>query len=187
MSAESSRSFVATRPQILDACCGGRYWWWNKDHPLAVYLDHRIEPPGSCARRPNWEIKPDVLGDFRVLPFDSEEFRLVLFDPPHIVREKPSGNVALNYGALQKDTEQEDLRRGFEECWRVLAPGGTLVFKWAGDLRRVQPHFPDEPIVGTRTLRRGSGLGTRWFVFYKALDERTHDEIAIDAGMTYVR
>jgi hypothetical protein len=51
----------------------------------------------------------------------------------------------------------------------VLAPGGTLVFKWAGDLKRVQPHFPATPVVGTKTLRKGSGLGTRWIIFYKPL------------------
>jgi len=28
-------------PQILDACCGGRHWWWDKEHPLAVYMDER--------------------------------------------------------------------------------------------------------------------------------------------------
>lgn len=157
-------------PQILDACCGGRMWWWDKAHPLAVYMDNRVAPPGSRGDRPNWEIKPDVIGDFRAMPFADETFRLVVFDPPHIVREKPSGNVATQYGALQGDTEQEDLRAGFSECWRVLTNGGTLVLKWAGGLERVERHFPAPPIVGTRPGSRSVGaLGTRWFIFYKPL------------------
>jgi hypothetical protein len=63
-----------------------------------------------------------------------------------------------------------DIGGGLAECWRVLAPGGTLVFKWAGALDFVRPHFPAVPIVGTRSARNGKGLGTRWFIFYKPLD-----------------
>lgn len=145
-------------------------WWWDKQHPLAVYMDRREEPKGANPARPNWHIKPDVLGDFRAMPFHDGSFHLVLFDPPHIVREKPSGIYPLYFGALQPDTEQEDLGRGFTECWRVLAPGGTLVFKWAGKLDRVEPHFPATPIVGNRIIRKSSGLGVRWIIFYKPLD-----------------
>ena len=152
--------------QILDACCGGRLWWWNKAHPLAVYMDESHAGPGSIDHRPNWERRPDVVGDFRAMPFVDESFQLVLFDPPHIVRQNPSGRIATTYGALSPHTEQDDLRRGFSECWRVLACGGTLVFKWAGDYARVRHLFPAEPIVGTRSPRGGQ---TRWFIFYKPL------------------
>lgn len=167
---------AAGAAQILDACCGGRMWWWEKDHPLALYMDVREAPRGSVGEltgrqewNPSWSCEPDVLGDFREMPFADGSFQLVVFDPPHIVRESPAGINGLKYGALPPATEQDHLRRGISECWRVLAPGGTLVFKWAGDLGRVQPHFPATPIVGTRSLRKSSGLGTRWFVFYKPL------------------
>ena len=173
-SAASARGF-----EILDACCGGRMWWWDKEHPLAVYMDVREAPRGSVGEvsgrpewNPSWSCEPDVLGSFTAMPFPDESFQLVVFDPPHVVREKqpPEGINGLKYGALHPSTEQDDLRHGFAECWRVLAPGGTLVFKWAGSLDRVKPHFPATPIVGTRSLREGSGLGTRWFIFYKPLD-----------------
>lgn len=168
---------TAQPPQILDACCGGRMWWWDKNHELAVYMDKREAPKGSVGAitgrpewNPSWECSPDVLGDFRSMPFDDESFQLVVFDPPHNVREKepPEGIIGLKYGALHPETEQDDLRRGFAECWRVLAPGGTLVFKWAGPTGRVEPHFPATPIVGTRSPRGGQ---TRWFVFYKPLGD----------------
>jgi SAM-dependent methyltransferase len=111
------------------------------------------------------------------MTFKDRSFQLVVFDPPHITRQdaaraaNPTGNTLMCYGALHSETEQYDLHRGFSECWRVLAPGGTLVFKWAGELARAQPHFPATPIVGTKTLRAGSGLGTRWLIFYKPLAE----------------
>ena len=157
--------------QILDACCGGRMWWWDKQHPLALYMDKRAEKKGANPERPNWHITPDVIADFRAMPFGDATFQMVVFDPPHIIREKPSGIYPLYYRTLHPDTEQDDLRRGFAECWRVLAPGGTLVFKWAGPLARVEPHFPSRPIVGQRILRKGSGLGSRWIIFYKPLEE----------------
>ena len=176
--AQSEAAQIVTA-EILDACCGGRMWWWDKSHPLALYMDKREAPKGSVGQvsgrpewNPNFEVKPDVLGDFRAIPFADGAFQLVVFDHPHIVRaiQPPAGINGLKYGALPPDTEQDDLRRGFAECWRVLAPGGTLVFKWAGPLARVEPHFPATPIVGSRNAPRGSkGLGTRWFIFYKPL------------------
>lgn len=165
------------KPQILDACCGGRHWWWDKAHPLAIYMDARVAEKGCVDVRPNFEVQPDVVGDFRAMPFEDDSFHLVLFDPPHNVRDNAdNGYIGLKYGALPADTEQEDLRRGFAECWRVLGPGGTLVFKWAGALERVKPHFPDTPIVGTRTPRGGQ---TRWFIFYKPFVEA--EQLRIEA------
>jgi SAM-dependent methyltransferase len=169
---------MTAAPQILDACCGGRMWWWDKEHPLAVYMDNRTAAAGARPNRPNWKCEPDVLGDFRAMPFGDESFHLVVFDPPHIVRPSaPSGNVRMQYGSLHPDTEQDDIRRGLAECWRVLAPAGTLVLKWAGPLARVKPHFPSTPVVGTRWTS-GAKLGTRWFIFYKPLDAAELEAVA---------
>src|SRR4029077_6599909 len=99
-----------------------------------------------------WKCEPDIVGDFTSMPFEDGSFQLVLFDPPHVVRKNLLGRVTVAYGALDPLTEHEDLHRGFAECWRVLASGGTLVFKWAGSLERVEPHFPATPIVGNRDL-----------------------------------
>jgi len=160
--------------EILDACCGGRMWWWDKHHPLAIYMDERELPRGSIGVRPNFEIAPTCKGDFRDMPFADESFHLVLFDPPHLVRSQSSVSyIRLKYGALPHATEQEDLERGFAECWRVLAPGGTLVFKWSGSLDRVKPHYPSVPIVGTRSARGGQ---THWIIFYKPLNGGIADD-----------
>lgn len=160
-------------PQVLDACCGGRHWWWDKQHPLAVYMDKRVVPLGN-EWRATWACEPDVIGDFRAMPFDDESFQLVVFDPPHIIRKNLETKWSTRfYGALNPESWQEDLRLGFKECWRVLRAGGTLVFKWSGDPARCSPYFPTEPMIGTR----GSSE-TRWFVFYKPLKARVCEAAA---------
>jgi len=137
-------------------------------------MDERELPRGSIGVRPNFEIAPTCKGDFRDMPFADESFHLVLFDPPHLVRSQSSVSyIRLKYGALPHATEQEDLERGFAECWRVLAPGGTLVFKWSGALDRVKPHYPSVPIVGTRSARGGQ---THWIIFYKPLNGGIADD-----------
>jgi len=157
--------------EILDACCGGRMWWWDKNHPLACYVDHRERPAGTIPQKPLWKVAPDVVADFRDLPFADGRFRLVVFDPPHQSRSRAGTGInAEQYGSWAPGERDAALRLGFEECWRVLAPGGTLVFKWAGRVTEVQETFPAVPVVGTRP--RGRKDGPTWVIFYKPLAER---------------
>lgn len=169
--------FALRDAEILDACCGGRMWWWDKNHPLAVYVDRRTRPAGTIVQKPLWKVEPDVLADFRDLPFPDRHFRLVLFDPPHQVRSRAGTGInGEQYGAWDLGERDEALRLGFAECWRVLAPGGTLVFKWAGRVTEVQASFPVEPVVGTRP--RGRKEGPSWVVFYKPLVLAALEEVA---------
>lgn len=69
--------------KILDACCGSRMCWFDKDNPDTVFMDCRSEEHTLCDGR-RLEIRPDVVGDFRKMPFPDNSFYLVLFDPPHL-------------------------------------------------------------------------------------------------------
>jgi len=161
---------LVTDAEILDACCGGRMWWWDKEHPLACYVDKRTRPAGTISQKPLWKVEPDVQADFRSLPFPDDHFQLVLFDPPHQVRSRAGTGInAEQYGSWQPGEREDALALGFAECWRVLAPGGTLVFKWAGRVTEVEETFPVTPVVGTRP--RGRKEGPAWVVFYKPLAE----------------
>lgn len=153
---------------ILDACCGGRMMWFDKKHPNALYVDKRVRPVGFMKVRKNFSVEPDVQADFRNLPFATNTFSLVVFDPPHTIRKKEEGGViAERYGRLILSSWEEDLALGFAECWRVLKPKGVLIFKWAECDKRIEdiePFYPATPLFGTRV---GKENKTIWLCFMK--------------------
>lgn len=54
--------------KILDACCGGRMFWFDKAHPDALYIDIREEQDyqtGKGKDNRHRAIKPDKVMDFR--------------------------------------------------------------------------------------------------------------------------
>lgn len=137
---------------ILDACCGSRMFWFDRDNPDVVFMDVRKESHTLCDGR-MLEISPDVIGDFRDMPFDDSTFRLVVFDPPHLKCAGENSWLAKKYGKLDKETWREDLRDGFHECFRVLKPEGCLVFKWCDDqisTADVLKLTPVQPLFGHR-------------------------------------
>ena len=131
--------------------------WFDKENPRTVFADIRQEAMTLCDGR--WcKVKPDTVADFRAMPFADGEFSLVVFDPPHLVRAGEESWLRKKYGVLDPDNWQDDVRKGFAECWRVLRPGGTLVFKWSDlqvKLGEVLPLMPARPLFG---FRRGRGI-----------------------------
>ena len=103
-------SFVAgscevpmTKP-VLDACCGSKMFWFDKSNSRVLFVDKRRETLiDSTGKKPvEIVIDPDVLADFRALPFDDSSFSLVVFDPPHTFCG-PNGRTVKKYGTLPAD------------------------------------------------------------------------------------
>lgn len=149
--------------------------WFDKRDPRVMFGDARRETitvtdrsHGRANGTRTFHIEPDAIMDFRDLPFAADTFRLVSFDPPHVVRAGPRSWL----GKLGQDW-REDLRAGFAECFRVLQPGGVLVFKWNETqvkLADVLALTPEKPLFGQVSGRGGL---THWLVFMKgACDER---------------
>lgn len=149
--------------KILDVCCGGKMFYFNPDSPLVTFMDIR-EGEVEFSEGRKITIKPDVVGDFRAIPFYNETYDMVVFDPPHLIRAGKTSWLAKKYGVLNKETWESDLRVGFYECFRVLKKGGVLIFKWNTDqipLKQVLELAIRQPLFGDK---RGK---THWIVFVK--------------------
>lgn len=151
--------------KILDPCCGSKMFWFDKNHPDVLFGDLRAEEHTLCDGR-SLSISPDMRLDFTDMPFGAGAFRLVVFDPPHLVYCGKNSWLAKKYGVLRK-TWQEDLRAGFAECFRVLETGGILIFKWNEcqiPLKEVLDLTPERPLFGHPVSKRAN---THWVCFMK--------------------
>ena len=158
--------------KILDATCGSRSIWFNKNHPAAVYMDKRQEfetriwKSNDGLRERTLTVDPDVVADFTDIPFSNETFSLVVFDPPHLQRIGETAWMAKKYGKLGEDWPKM-LKDGFAECMRVLKPNGVLVFKWS------EVQIPAEDVwkaIGQKPLfghHSGKNSKTFWGCFMK--------------------
>ena len=111
-------------------------------------------------------IDPDALADFRDMPYEDEMFNVVVFDPPHLVKAGRKSWLALKYGVLGNDWKQ-DIRAGFVECFRVLKPGGVLIFKWNETqitTREILQLTDAKPLFGHISGKRAN---THWITFMK--------------------
>lgn len=158
---------------VLDATCGSRMIWFNKNNPLALYVDRR-----QCEDEAIWKssngkakrylsINPDILADFTCLPFDDESFYHVVFDPPHLNKIGESAWLCKKYGKLPEDNWQNIIHDGFKECMRVLKTNGTLIFKWNEfqiPVKDVIDAIGTQPLYGCRS---GKQSRTHWMAFIK--------------------
>lgn len=154
---------------ILDACCGGRMMWFQKNHPNVLYIDNRICPAGHITKKSKHSVNPDVQMDFRNMDFPDKKFRLVVWDPPHRTDFSKTSIMAKQYGSLNRETWPYDLGKGFEECWRVLQDYGILIFKWNEKeikLKRILNIFPEKPLFGNIKCANGY-RSTYWMCFMK--------------------
>lgn len=164
--------------RVLDPCCGSRMMWFDRANPDVIFGDKRRETlkvtdrsHGNTVGTRTLHIEPDVLLDFRALPYADDTFHHVVFDPPHLVRAGPRSWLAAKYGKLGEDWHG-DLRAGFAECFRVLAVNGTLVFKWNETqvkVAEVLALVSQRPLYGHVSGRKGL---THWLVFVKPQEEQ---------------
>jgi len=148
-------------------------FWDDRKNPAVVFGDIRSETievtdrsHGNESGMRTLRIEPDTLIDFRDLPYPDGSFKLVVFDPPHLVRAGPRSWLAAKYGKLSENW-RDDIRAGFAECLRVLDAHGVLVFKWNETqvkISEVLELAPQRPLFGHLSGRKGL---THWLVFMK--------------------
>ena len=163
---------------VLDPCCGGKMFYFDKSDSRVLFCDIRDIETTLCDGR-QFAVKPDMIVNFADMPFKSDEFKLVVFDPPHLTRNTgnrksnieygtlhPTGYQQIKYGSLYGDW-REMLKKGFSECFRVLEPGGILIFKWNETDIKVSEILKltnEKPLFGNRSGKRSL---THWIVFMK--------------------
>jgi NTP pyrophosphatase (non-canonical NTP hydrolase) len=158
-------TIIKSKP-ILDACCGSRQFWFNKQNSNVEFCDNRIVPYHEYYPKRYIEIKPTTLCDFTALPYADKEYKLVVFDPPYLKRAASSSWLALKYGKLESNWPQM-IHDGFWECMRILDDYGILIFKWSEvqiPLRDVLKAIGAEPLFGNRS---GKHNNTHWMTFMK--------------------
>lgn len=147
---------------ILDMACGSKMFWFDKNEPHTIFSDIRETEETLCDGR-TLKIKPDILADFRELPFPDESFNLVVFDPPHLEQAGEKSWLAKKYGVLNK-TWKNDIQQGFIEGMRVLKTHGVLIFKWNEEqisLADILKVIRYKPLFGNKRSK------THWLVFMK--------------------
>jgi len=155
--------------KILDVCCGSRMFWFDKKNPNVIFNDIRKESHILCDGR-ELHINPETMMSFTDLNLiDSGSKKLVVFDPPHLLSKKAgiNGWMRKKYGALNEDW-QDDISKGFSECFRVLEDDGVLIFKWSeiqiktSEILKLTEH---KPLFGHKS---GKKSNTHWICFMKS-------------------
>ena len=116
---------------------------------------------------------PDIVGDFTNIKQPDNSFWHVVFDPPHIKRNK-FGEITKRYGNLE-DGWQDMIRDGFKECFRVLKPNGTLIFKWSEvqfPVKDILKLTDEKPLYGHKS---GKKMNTHWICFIKDENKGTQN------------
>lgn len=147
---------------ILDVCCGSKMFYYDKNNKNTVYMDNREYEDILCDGR-KLEVNPDIIGDFRKIPFEDSTFKLVIFDPPHLIKVGEKSWLAKKYGKLNENWKK-DIKTGFSECFRVLENYGFLIFKWNEEqikLNEILNLTKYKPLFGNKRNK------THWIVFIK--------------------
>lgn len=153
---------------ILDVCCGSRMFYFNKNNPHVLFADNRKLKTTfkDKDKDRHLEIKPDVIHDFTDMPYPDKSFKCVIFDPPHLIKGGDNSWLIKKYGKLNKDWKTQ-LKKGFDECIRVLDDYGTLVFKWNETqitVREIIEIIGCNPVIGHKS---GKSAKTHWLLFVK--------------------
>lgn len=116
-----------SRPEaeVLDVTANARRMWQGVEHRgRVVYADIDAD------------MKPDVVADFRSLPFGAASFDVIVFDPPHLpaaaASAESSEQYVRDYG-LSRSARADNISGCFApflvEATRVLRPEGLVFAK----------------------------------------------------------
>lgn len=154
---------------ILDPASSMRSFYFDKKDKRVLFGDIRVKETHLLTNGQTIHVEPDEVMDFRAIPYPDETFKVVVFDPPHMLNLSEKSWMRKKYGVLDKETWRDDLTKGFTECFRVLKDEGTLIFKWnevSIPLKYILALTPQKPVLGHPSGKR---MGTHWVLFIKSV------------------
>lgn len=156
--------------KILDLSAGNRAIWYNKDHPLAIYLDKRSE------------VNPTFVCDTRDIPESvGKGFDLICWDPPHM-NCGPNSQMSKRYGYHTTAEILDTLEKTSKQVHRISKKNAVLALKWNNhdiSLKRVFALILEwEPLFGHLT-KDGPRSQTYWICFRR----RSKSEIRLAQKM----
>lgn len=144
--------------KILDLSAGNRAIWFNKNHPMALYIDKRAE------------VNPDQVINSREIPESvGSGFDLFCWDPPHM-NCGPNSNMSKVYGYHTTAEILETIKLTGSEAHRIGKENALMALKWNTHdikLQRVFDLLPQwEPLFGHLT-KDGPGSQTYWVMLLR--------------------
>lgn len=164
--------------RILDATCGFKGIWYQKNHPFVTFMDKRTgsfnysdNHKYALNRDRTYRVNPDIISEWKHAPFPNNHFDMIVFDPPHLIIERGKKPPAMTqaYGYLYKDNWRKVLKDGINKLFNILKPEGVFVFKWCENSAKVQEvlkFFPYKPLFGSNTKSKGH-TSNFWILFIK--------------------
>jgi len=160
--------------KILDATCGFKGIWYQKNHPFVTFMDKRktklmSNHPIGYRRKIN--INPDVVSEWKDAPFPDNYFDMIVFDPPYLiwVNDKKESTLDKSYGYLRKETYRKEIKEGVEKLFKILKPEGVFILKWCENsipVEEIIKLMPYSPLFGSNTKSKGH-TANFWIVFIK--------------------
>jgi len=144
--------------KILDLSAGNRAIWYNKNHPLAIYLDKRAS------------VNPTVVCDTRNIPGSiGKDFDLVVWDPPHM-NCGPKSNMSATYGYHTTAEILDTIKKTSVSVHKITKPNALMAFKWNNHDIKLQRCFDLmagwEPLFGHLT-KDGPRSQTYWVMLLR--------------------
>jgi hypothetical protein len=166
---DQNRLHLANFMKILDLSAGRRAIWFNKNHPLATYLDKRPELT---------MLHPSTLTIDTTLPWPQAlkaagPYDLVVWDPPHM-NVGPNSKMAKAYGTHTTKEILDIIHKTAINLESLTTSHTLMALKWNDHdikLSRVFALMPQwEPLFGHLTKDGStSSSQTYWCMLKKAI------------------
>lgn len=140
---------------------GNRAVWYNKKHPLAIYLDKRKS------------VNPDIVCDTTKIPKKvGKDFDLIVFDPPHMNCGRKS-DLSHYYGHHTTKEILRTIEGSGKEAHRISKPNALMALKWNDHdikLKRLFDLLPQwEPLFGHLTRNGPTSKSQTYWIMLRRL------------------